>query len=371
MRRDIINASALQDYVEFVIAEHSSVMGAWASSIRATVRGIAESHRSVRPARRRRQDPNWAKLKFDEQRLLYRFCETEAEHLNSDLRETLKDLAYIAQVAAGCGSNAPEAESFLRGLPHIRPDEIQIANRAESLREAEEVNRLQVRRHEVLREATTHHGLGLIGTRCVSLDEVIALGRGARNCLKHDAEHWRRFMGGQSDFWVLRDGDRIAAVLESRCSDGRLLQAQAPGNAEIARCDSRPVAAFCLAAGLRVGQEDFPDLQPEFIPDPLLSQTVIYRDWIATYDEWPDAVRIAVAGPSSRPFRSRRFRRNRKLVMTIPNDRPVAVAIVEGQDLPALVEEFGKKTLRKIVSQVALAQTTPSLVQHRLLALAA
>ena len=80
----------------------------------------------------------------------------------------------------------------------------------------------------------------------------------------------------------------------------------------------------------------------------------------ALYAEWPAAVRIDLGGP-----------KGRVLSLTFDSAKPLARALREGDDPTEAVARFGPKALRRIVARVAMAQAEPTLVQHRLLALAA
>lgn len=354
MPRDIINADALHDHT---------------TTLRACLRRAAEGHRSVRKAHRRKADPDWAQRKFEGGAPLHRFDEGRRGELVGLIRDQLDGLGRVAGMAAQGGPFAREAAAVLRGLPHHRGDLRSLGHQAAGLIERAGVAGLRARRHEALRPPAAVAAGPLVGTRCVSIEEVMRLGRRARNCLATRDESWRRLAEGERDYWSLREGDRLVAVLEVGRPGGEVVEALGPANATVGLRDARDVARFCEAAGLRIGA-GCAGLLPGFAAEPVVAPTVVeVGGRVALYAEWPAAVRVDLGGEAGTWWGGQGPAR--VLALAFDPGRPLAEAILGGDDPRGAVAGFGRRRLRRIVGSVARGHATPTLVQHRLLALSA
>lgn len=370
MRPNLINAGALQDVVGHALEGAPPAIQGQSPGIGAYIRRAAEQHDSVRKARRRRDDPAWAQAKFNEGCPLYRFREDDRETLLSEIRRSLRELEKVAELAAdGKGPCAREAAAYLRGLTHQRPSFRSLRIEVRSLLRQARRAALCTRKDEVLRPPAEVSAGALIGKRCVSVKEIINLGNGARNCLAHNETYWEDFVSGSVDIWGLRKQSRLVAVLRVKRDENCIVEAKGPGNAAIGLLDARDVALFARVASLTI-DGDCDGLLLDYA-EPLLVEpkVVLLGREVALYAEWPAAVRIDLSDKDE-PFPFGNGSRIKRLVLSFDSARPLAMTILDGTDPRDAVEAFGRKALRQIVRSVALEQTTPSLVQHRLLALA-
>lgn len=380
---DIVNAPALHAAVEGVLVAAPHVLRLHAPGMRAALRHAARGHRSVRPAHRRRADPAWAQDKFDAGLPLHRFFEREG----ADLAEDLDDLvALLAEMARLEGPGVGEARAFLRGLPHRRAGLRALIYDAETVLHRTETLQLLAGRRALVREPIEITGNGLVATRCRSLDAVIRLGQEARNCLADHERYWRRFAAGELDVWALRGGDGLAAVLA--VSEGRVEEAFGPRNAVIGLVEAGAVARFCARMGWAIG-EDCEGLLPQYAGAIRIGPLRLSLGGrVALYAEWADAVRIdlsrrhADAGGAGdneeeedeEPLLAALLDATpgpRILALAFDPARPCADAILYDADPRGAVTAFGAAALRRIVADVALGCAEPTVVQHRLLALAA
>ena len=368
MRPDIINAPALQAAIdEFLEGAPPALRGL--PALRAALQRGLEEHESVRKARRRKSDPDWAQRKFVEGRTLHRFFRVDL--CDWEIVDLFDELAQVVEISTSGGAIAPEAAAFLRRLAHGREGINDISASARALIERAEAAALRARRHEALRQPVDVATGSLVGTKCVSIEHITRLGREARNCLADNEEHWKSFASGRTDIWSLRDGDRLVAILEAR-RDGRVTEAFGPRNTPIELAAVGQVAAFCQAAGLKL--EAGLDILPDFAEPPLIARRVVkLKSRIALYAEWPTAVRIDLSGKAGglRALLGSEDGPERTLALSFDPEKSCAEMILGTGDPRKEVKRFGRKQLRGIVQEVALGQTAPSLVQHRLLALAA
>lgn len=369
MCRDIINAPALQFAIDEALEGLPPVLRGHRSVLGTAFRQAAQRHQNVRIARRRKTDPGWAQRKFVEGKTLYRFQERERDDLISTIREQFDDLEQVAVLAASDSPLRSDAAAFLRGLPHRAGELDEIGTAAWQITDRAQVAALRARRYEALRQSAEVTAGDLIATLCVSIDAVIRLGREAGNCLAKSETHWRRVAEGESDIWSIRNGNRVVAVLEVDRNDRRVMQAQGPGNVAISARDIHQVAQFCRTSEFSV-DEDCDGLLSEFADDPVVGPTVVVvKGQVALYVEWPHAVRIDVMAKRG----SMEFRRACTLTLALAFNPGLSC----GEDLlvtPGLDEKIkllGRRKVRRVVQAVALAGPGPTLVQHRLLALAA
>ena len=117
IHKDIINAEEFRDKVDALLREASPAVLRHIATIRPWLRAAIEDHESVRIARRRKSDPQWAHLKFDNGHRLYRF-DCERFENSTDFSFMLDELARLAEIADSRAPLAHEAKSFLKGLPH-------------------------------------------------------------------------------------------------------------------------------------------------------------------------------------------------------------------------------------------------------------
>lgn len=367
---EIINGDALRDAVARAIELAGGDLAAWQPGLERGLLRAATEHESVRPARRRRADPEWAQRKFALGLPLRRFHEADRTNLTLELAELLGRLRAVAELAARPGTPIGRAaRKLLAGVPHHRGCLFLLLMAAESLLARARRAELLARRHEGLRPPAALRHEGLAGHRCASIAEIMALGRTAGNCLRKEEGQWEAFARGEVDIWALHRGAWLVGVLEvtrDGPAAGTLAAALGPRNAAIGAADAPAVAAFCRAAGIVIGQEtDL--LLPEFADPPLLGpRTVVVGEAVAVFVEWPGAVRVDIRG-------GRRGCPGGLQVVALAFDpgRSLAESTMAGEAGLRGLDGRTRKLLRKVVRAVAMEQAVPSLVQHRLLALAA
>lgn len=370
MSRDIINAPALQEAIEEALSDAPPALRAYQSGLRAYLRRATESHKSIRKAHCRKNDPSWAQTKFDEGRVLYRLYEKDRDELIEDIRNQYDELGQVAVMAReGCAPIQRDAAAFLKSLPHRRGDIRDLGREAWSLIDQAETAALRARRHEVIRPPAHIAAGSLRGIRCVSINEVAQLGRNAQNCLSDNEEYWKQFASGEIDIWSLYNGDRLVAALEVKRATNKVAEAFGPSNATIGLHDVREVTQFCMVAGFGIGRECeglLAEFATSFLVEPRLVED---GKRIAIYAEWPTAVRIDLSDSGSRMAMFGGS--TETLVLSFDPGRRCGESAFEQGDPRQSIARFGRKRLRRIVRAIALDQTAPTLVQHRLLALAA
>ena len=371
MNRNIINAPDLHRAVDHAMVSLPGSLGAYRSDIRAYLLRASQFNETVKKARRRKNDPDWAQRAFSQGHTLYRFHDDIPEHLSWEIEGLLEDLEATAKLLSnGSSPIKPEVRAFLKSLPHKTVEMSDLQKEASGLRHRAQMLELKERRHENLRPASRIERGKTTAHRCASLDEVIKLGRNAKNCLKDDEDHWKRFVRGRSDYWVLRDSRRIMAVLEVDRGCGRIREALGHDNIKIPLHDARKVVALCKEAGIRIDDPSL-GLLPEFDETPLIEALpIIIGNRLATYTEWDAAVRIDITDDDQNELLME-LGAETTLTLSFDEATSCAQAAFEGRDPRQAVMIFGKKTLRKIMKKVALYQARPTLVQHRLLALSA
>lgn len=370
MRRDIINAPALQDAIDELLEGALPTLQNYLPALRVSLYRGLESHESVRKARRRKSDPDWAQRKFAEGRALYRFFRDDLS--DWEINDLLDNLKQVAEIATSGRGLATDAATFLRGLAHRREkiDDINAATR--TFLERTETAALRARRHEALRQPVDVAMDALVGAKCVSIDDIIKLGREARNCLADKEDYWKSFASGRTDIWSLRDGNRLVAVLQAKVG-GFVTEVFGPKNIPIGVVGASRIVAFCKAAGLQLEGAGL-DLLPDFAGPLLIApRVVMLKSRIALYAEWPSAVRIDLSGKTggSRAFLASEDGPDRILTLSFDPEKSCAEEILGATDPREAVNRFGRKRLRQIVQNISLGQTVPSLVQQRLLTLAA
>lgn len=362
MQRDIINAPTLKEEIDRILGNAPLALQAHFPTLRAGLRRAMETHDSVRKAHRRKSDPEWAQVKFAEGRPLFRFFPDDLH--DWEIEDLLDDFARLATIAAEGGPLAREVGRFLRGLAHGRKDLGDLGGAARRLLKRRENVVLRANRHRALRQPNSVVAGSLNGVRCVSIEDIIRLGREARNCLADTQEYWKSFFEGQTDIWSLRNGDRLVAVLETD-QNSTVKGVFGPANEPTGPAEAHGIARFCEVAGLSLERTDL-DLLPEFAAPAVVDNRVILLGRrVAFYSEWHEAVRIDLCEGMGRS------RRLQTLTLAFDPRLTCAEEILCGRDRRVAIERFGRKKVRKIVQEVALSQAAPSLVQHRLLALAA
>lgn len=373
MRPDIINAPALQDAIDKLLEDAPLALQTYMSALRPALRRALETHDSVRRARRRKSDPDWAQAKFAQGQTLYRFFPDD--FLDWEVEDWAEELGPLAEVVSARGPGWREAASFLRGLPHQDRSLDDLRREARGLLRRAESAALRARRDEALRQPANVAVKSLTGTRCVSVQDIIRLGREAGNCLTDNEEHWKTFVEGQTDVWSLRQEGRLIAVIEA-AQDGRVTEVLGPGNQPIGPAEAGPVASFCRAAGLTLTGSGS-NLRPEFADPAVIDRRVVRLGRrIAVYSEWPTAVRIDLSVTAGNENgRRASFGEpcgiDRTLALSFDPARSCAEAVLGDDDPRDAIRRFGRKRLRRIVGTVAMGDVLPSLVQHRLLAMAA
>lgn len=368
---NIINVAELRAVVTEAMAELPSDLERHRSGIQACLTRAAATHDSVRPARRRQGDPAWAQVRFDQGDLLHRFDTRRADQLIREIQHLLSLLQRV-----GCrATNRPlplsaEVEAWLRGLAHRYASFEALSDQAEELLGRAAVADLRADRHKALRTPRHVSAGGLSAVRCTSVAEIMGLGRVARNCMVTDSDLWKRFANGVADVWSVRRGPMLVAVLEVHRASGTVVAVAGPRNRRIASADAHPLAQLCRAAGLQIS-DACEGLRMEFAEAPVLGPiTLCIEDRVASYTEWSNAVRIDL---STRAHALDLFaeRKTVQLALSFATQHSCVDQILSGDDPRGAIKHFGRKKLRRIVSQIALSQVTPSMVQHRLLALSA
>jgi|TARA_R100001369_G_scaffold91609_1_gene133406 hypothetical protein len=370
MRRDIINASALQNAINELLEGGTppSLQG-HLTTIRSGIHRAAEHHCSVRKARRRKGDPDWAQRKITNGHTLYRF-DVGDKYFEPEIKELIRELGKVVDIASGRGVFSGPANAFLRGLSHTRQRDLdELLSGALKLVDQAEIAAFRAQRHEVLRDPVRIMVGPLIGSPCVSIGDVMQLGREAQNCLADNRDYWEEFRSGDYDFWSLRQEDRLIAVLKVEKGENQVVEALGPSNNTIGINDVRQVATFCKEAGLRIGAKCdglCADYAAPFQVEPTL---IKIKGRFAIYAEWPTAVRIDMRKEDASGLAF--LYQTKVLELSFDSQRSCVDMVFEGQNHLHEVKAFGRKELRKIVRHVAMCQTNPTLVQHRLLALAA
>ena len=369
MKSDIVNAPALHQAIERIVEGAPLTLQAHRPALRAALRSAVEGHPGVRRARRRRTDPEWAQVKFANGIPLWRFHEDHG--FEEDFEELLAALSQVGAIAAEGEGLSGEAAAFLRGLPHRTLSERHLRIEANNLTERHAVARLWTRRDEPMRAPMRIEDEGAVAVRCATISEIIRLSREARNCLKEE-KHWTAFARKEVDVWSVRAKGRLLAVLRAD-RVGQVTEIRAPSNATVPVADVQAVARLCVRAGLDLSGCKG-DVLPAFAEAPRLVRWVRVKDRVAVYAEWPGAVRIDLGfdtrgwpllniGQTSDPSRT--------LALGFDITVPCGAEVLGEDGLGSAVRRFGRKWVRRVVGAVALEETAPSLVQHRLLALAA
>lgn len=368
MRPDIINAPALQEKINEIIDRCPPSLQDYLPELRACFRKAVERHDSIRKARRRKNDPTWARNKFDNGHTLYRFDPRRLDEW--EVEDVLDDLGKLAAIIPRGGVVSDEAKAFFRGLPHQKISWEEIGRHAQDLNERAVFLALQARREQKLRPKTRVTALPLVGQRCESIKDLVRLGREAKNCLTDRKEYWEKFAANLIDIWHIRDENRLVAILEVKRNQNLVVEAQGPLNRAIEIQDVRDVALFCLKAGLTIGPSCdglLPGYSEPFLVEPRLVEV---GKQIAIYAEWPTAVRIDLSATRMVRGRQRFIGTAETLMLSFDQDKPCGASAFGENDPRLAIGVFGRKKVRKIVRAIALTQVAPSLVQHRLLALA-
>ncbi|MDR6308475.1 hypothetical protein [Pacificitalea manganoxidans] len=364
MSRDIINIGALQSHVDMLLRNASPALKERAPGLRNAMVRIAMHSDSVVRARRRKTDPDWAQTKFKAQSVLYRF--QPDRFFDRRLRALLTVFENVTQLAGSNETGARDAQAFLRGVPHRGRDIDDLEDRAADLLDRAQRAALRARRFETVCAKNRQISGQITAERCTTLDEVIKLGREGQNCLAHDLEYWRNFLAKTRAFWALRGEAGLVAVLEVDCERGAVVAALGPSNEAIGLRHLQDVVRFCLGQGLALGSAG-EGLLPEYAGDYLVPPRVVrVEGHTAFYAEWHGAVRIDLVKERGR----RRRGRASTLAVALNPSVPLIEAVLSS-DLQDELEDFGHKRLRKIIGTVALDQTAPTIMQHRLLAMTA
>ncbi|WP_218141093.1 hypothetical protein [Citreimonas salinaria] len=244
----MINVGELRGVVDGVWAVHAGALAQYRAGLLAFLYRAAVEHEAVRSARIRQSDPAWAHAKAARGSRLHRFYRADSELLELDLEWLLDGLSAVA--AAACQSDHPmrnQAAAFLRGFPHRRDDIFAASYDAQRLVERAVISDLRLNRHRKLRNAAVLTAAGLVGVRCRSVADIIALGHEARNCLRWSGSYWRKFAAARIDVWALRRDGRLVAVNELDHSSGRVRSLTGPANARLPRPELRAGLRWCRA----------------------------------------------------------------------------------------------------------------------------
>ena len=362
--REIINLDEFNTAIDAGLCNLPTVLAGHRTELRKFLEQAVREHRNIERARRRKSDPDWAQTKFAAGHPLYRFCDEDGI-IASDIRElvsTLTKLAKMASTDKTCPF-AHEASSLLKGMAHRNDGMDHLEVDCEHLLQKKSRAVLLAGRCEIVRDTAPISFERLEAVPCRSLDDVISLGKEATNCLANWMEHWESFTKNRKDFWSIRRGGKLVGVLSM--SNNEVEEIFASNNKVLAYDDSIAVARFCAAAGwtLKAGCEG---ILPQFAGPVIVGPTrLLFGNWIAIYIEWETAVRIDLSKDPSHPW----LREPTSLLLAFDQDRPLADMVLNGAGPRSEVSDFGKKRLRKVMHQVAMGQHTPTLVQHRLMAL--
>jgi hypothetical protein len=373
--RDIINGTALQSAIAEALEGMPPALQSYHPALKTYFHRTADQHASIRKAHRRKGDPGWAQRKFDEGQTLYRFDERRREGLVEVIRDQFDDLAKLATLAQNRGRPmAREAGVFLGGLAHRRGGDLDGPSRwACVFLQYARIAALKAGRNETLREPAEILAGSLVASRCISLDEVIGTGRSLNNCLRENADLWEEFASGKIDFWSLREDAKIIAVLAVNRASKRVVEARGHLNRNIALRHIHGVALFCRKADFSISK-DCNGLLAEYADYPVLGpKIVVLDDCVAEYAEWTNAVRIDFGSELVDREITDFAMDNLRVILSLTFDPATSCAaeILDSRDPRDAICTFGKKRLRKIMKIIALNEITPTLVQHRLLALAA
>ena len=371
--RDIINCAALWSAIAAALEGLPPALQIYHPALKTYFHRSSDQHDSIRKARRRKADPGWAHQKFDNGQTLYRFDESRREDLFETIRDQFCNLVKMAVLAQDRAQPmAREAGAFLGGLSHQRDGDLEGPGRgARNFLQYAQLAALKARRHQTLREPAERLAGTLTASRCISLDAIIRLGRSAQNCLSESSDHWEDFVSGKIDVWSLCDDVRLVAVLSINQATHQVIEAKGPRNRSIAPRYIHDVARFCREGNLGISK-DCEGLLAEYAERPVLGpKIVVLGDCVAEYTEWSDAVRIDV-GNEGGDISALTFAEP-SAILSLAFDPAVSCAteIIEVRDPRHAISTFGKKRLRKIIKTIAMNETTPTLVQHRLLALTA
>ncbi len=366
MRRDIINAPALQNVInKYLEGGTPPPLQGHLTTLKSSLRKAAEHHCSVHRARRRKSDPDWAQRKFTNGHTLYRF-DTGDLWFELQMAQLIKELGEVADIASGGGAFSGPANGFLRGLSHTRQRDFDdLLSVSRELVDRTETAELRAHRYDVIRGPVNIVVGRLAGSLCVSIDNIMRLGREARNCLDDNPDYWKEFRAGDVDFWALRQDDRLIAILKVERRENLAVEALGPSNTTIGLKDVRQVAIFCKEAGLQIGT-NCDGLRAEYaMPFEVSPMPVKIKGRVAIYAEWATTVRIDMCREDAP------FYRNEVIELSFDPQRSCVDMVIDGQSQLHEIKTFGRKKLRKIIQHIAMCQTKPTLVQHRLLALAA
>lgn len=90
---------------------------------------------------------------------------------------------------------------------------------------------------------------GLTGRRATTFHEITAIGREARNCLRHSGRNNMR--SDDMDIWVIRRGPQLVAVA-SVWRERMIMELRGPGNSSWFRGVGHRLVAWIVASGFRV-----------------------------------------------------------------------------------------------------------------------
>lgn len=373
MTRDIINGAALRSAIAEALEGLPPALVCHTPALKTYFHRTADQHTSIRQARRRKKDPSWAQRKFNEGVTLYRFDEGHREGLFEAIRDQFDDLAKMALLAQNRDwPMAKEASSFLRQLSHRRGGDLEGPGRwAGNFLRYARIAALKAGRNETLHESAEIVAGALVASRCTSLNAVIRVGRMLENCLSKSADHWEEFASGRIDFWSLRDHTRVVAVLAVKRATKHVVEARGRLNKDIALRYVHDVALICRKADFSIST-DCEGLLAEYAENPVLGpKVVVLGNCIAEYAEWPNAVRIDIGSEVMMVAEFALINKRKILALAFDPTSSCAREILNDRDHRVAICEFGKRRLRKIVKSIALDAITPTLVQHRLLALTA
>jgi len=271
---------------------------------------------------------------------------------------------------------ALKATALLRGLAHRRDYFGDLGVITENFLAQIQSAALKARRHEILRAPAESVTGSLVASRCVSLDAIMRIGRSADNCLAESGDYWTDFVSGTRDIWAFREDARLVAILAVSRSLNEVLEVRGPRNRKIAFRHIRDLALFCRERNFTIW-ESCEGLLAEFAECPVLGpKVIVFDDCVVEYAEWSNAVRVdwsSAVETSVADENDEIWFKKPQAVLTLAFDPASSCAreILDGRDFGKAITAFGEATLRKIVKTIAMDQATPSLVQHRLLALTA
>lgn len=265
MYPNLIDAPALFAAVEEALANAAPPLKPWRSYLRNPLYRALLARAIPATAKRRRSDPEWAQRAFDRKERLYRLGD-RLDAVAAKLPDLMDDLTRIGSI-----SSRPEhpmrmeATRFLRSLPHWKPEVVRRGRRktgfhpqlhwlAMEFLDRADTAWCRVYRGVHFGEPCVRQIGALTGTRCTSIDEIVSLGREARNCLADIHQTHLQFYRGREEIWSLRAGDDLVAILRVELEPEPVItELLGPGNEVSVAGYGNDLIQWLVTVGIKVG----------------------------------------------------------------------------------------------------------------------